>query len=95
MAEDEDDKVLCAKCDKDITEDVEDKGTAQYTCKECNDVFCTDCCVQFDYLTAIICKGCIDKVYPREKEVVEKVVEKVIEVPKEVIKVMGFSEPIL
>ena len=93
--DEEEDKVICAKCGKDITGDDEENNTTQYTCEECDDIFCTDCCVEFDNLGAIICKGCIDEVYPRDKEVVEKVVEKIVEVPKEVIKVMGFSEPIL
>jgi len=70
MADDEEKQVLCAKCGKDITEDNE-----QYTCEECDKIFCTDCCVQFENSSIIICKLCIDEVYPREKEVVEKVVE--------------------
>lgn len=98
MAEDEDndkEKALCTRCEKDITEDEEDNNTAQYNCKECDDIFCTDCCVEFENLGAIICKDCINEVYPREEKVVEKVVEKIVKVPKETIKVMGFSEPIL
>jgi len=93
--EDESDEISCYSCKRDITGDDADSDTEQFTCEECDELFCIDCCVQFESLTTIICKDCIDEVYPREKEIVEKVVEKIIEVPKETIRVMGFSEPIL
>jgi len=90
-----DKKVLCTKCGRDLTKDDRDNNTRQFICEECNDIFCTDCCVQFGNLRTIICKPCVDEVYPREEKVVEKVVEKIVEIPKKTIKGMGFSEPIL
>jgi hypothetical protein len=86
-----DEKVQCDSCTMDLTEDTD----GQYSCEECDSVFCTDCSVRFEHLDVCICKECIDAAYPREKEVVEKVVEKIVEVPNEPTKPMGFSEPIL
>ena len=64
-------------------------------CDECEDITCHICLISFDNAENDFCKSCIDKVYPREEKVVERVVENIVEVPKETIKVMGFSEPIL
>jgi predicted RNA-binding Zn-ribbon protein involved in translation (DUF1610 family) len=85
---DDDEKTLCASCDADITDE------DNYDCDECGETMCEECVVQFES-AGTICKSCIDDAYPRESEVVEKIVEKIVEVPKEVIKVVGFSEPIL
>lgn len=91
----EDEKIICTKCNKDITENDEDNDTGQYECSECDDTFCDDCTIHFENVDVQFCKDCIDKEYPRESKVVEKIVEKFVEIPKEKIVVMGFSEPIL
>ena len=78
-AEDED-RVLCNICKKDITEDDSDNKTSQYTCEECDESVCDGCSIFFDDMGVNICKTCIDKVYPREGKVVEKIVEKYVTV---------------
>lgn len=93
--EDDEDKVYCNGCKKDITSDDEDKYTNQCECSECEELFCSNCSIYLDCADVDVCKGCIDELYPRERRVVEKIVEKVVEVPKETIRVVGFSEPIL
>ena len=95
MEYESDEKILCESCEKDLTEDNADNGTGQYTCGECDGIFCADCSVRFKRSDIDICQRCINEAYPREKEVVEKVVEKIVEVPTGIAKPMGFSEPIL
>ena len=65
------------------------------TCGECDEEYTEpDDIIQFENAGGI-CKKCIDQRYSVKEKIVEKIVEKFIEVPKETIKVMGFSEPIL
>ena len=72
-----------------------DEDTWSISCDECSeDYYEPDEVIQFEN-AGTICKKCIDKVYAVKEVVKEKIVEKIIEVPKETIKVMGFSEPIL
>ncbi len=87
---DEDDVYECQTCKKtNLCED------CQVGCSECEDVMCDNCQIVFENADITLCKKCIDKVYAVKEVVKEKIVEKIVEVPKEVIKVMGFSEPIL
>jgi hypothetical protein len=87
--EDDDGNQICAICEE-TDEDEE------YTeCSECGREVCNDCLVQelenVDLCTECLAK-CPDKVVEKEK-IVEKPV--MVEVTKEVVKVVGFSEPIL
>lgn len=78
----------CPKCGEDTG------GEETYGCDECEEVdICEDCSVMLENVS--VCKSCVDDVYPREQKVVEKEIVKYVEVPKETIKVMSFSEPIL
>jgi len=66
-----------------------EEDTFSLSCDECSEDYNEpNEVVQFEN-AGVICKKCIDEVYA------VKVVEKIIEVPKEIIKVLGFSEPIL
>ena len=86
------DEVSCSYCGRDITEDDEDNGIEQFECDECQKIICDDCCFGFNNADATVCKGCIDEVYPREQQVVEKIP---IESDKDITKTIIFSEPIL
>ena len=82
-------ETFCANCKKDTQGDTQE-------CAECSEEeLCNNCVVYFENADITICKECIDKQYSVKEKVVEKEVIKYVEVPKEVIKVMGFSEPIL
>ena len=92
--DEEQEQKFCPRCNKNIPED------DAYTCGECENIFCVDCVMGLNNMKSNdgdknLCKNCIDEEYPRQEKIVEKVVEKIIEVPKETIKIMGFSEPIL
>lgn len=69
----EEEKRECNGCGEEFTED------DLYTCEECDESYCDDCCIQFDNTEGIYCKKCIDKKYPREKEIEYK--EKIVEKP--------------
>lgn len=62
-----------------------EEDTFSLSCDECSEDYNEpNEVVQFEN-AGVICKKCIDEVYA------VKVVEKIIEVPKEIIKVLGFS----
>lgn len=71
--EEEEDKKICDGCKKEV----DDLGD----CSECGLEYCEDCVVEFEEAEIYICKNCINKVYPREKEIVEKIVEREKEEP--------------
>lgn len=86
-----------SSCECDGSYEVKDSEEDIYSnpCDECGDDYTEpDDVIQFEN-AGIICKKCIDKVYAVKEVIIEKIVEKFVEVPKETIKVMGFSEPIL
>jgi hypothetical protein len=87
MAEDDEGTQICDICDK-ADEDEE------YTeCAECGNEVCNNCLVQ-ELENVDLCVECLEKL---PNKVVEKIVEKpvMVEVTKEVVRVVGFSEPIL
>lgn len=56
-------------------EELEDSNDGEsYECDECGEEFKDSDVVEFEEAGAMICKNCINKAYPREKEV--RVVEK-------------------
>ena len=65
------------------------------SCEECSEDY-TELgdVVEFENV-GCICKKCIDKLYKVKEIVKENIIKKIVKVPKETIKVMGFSEPIL
>src|SRR3990167_7695039 len=65
--EQEEEFKTCDKCNKKVYEDGD-----IYECEECEEDCCNDCCIQFDNTGYLICKKCIDKLYPREKQIIEK-----------------------
>lgn len=70
--------------DEDVVEEKEDDEEDLYECEECGEEELDgEDVIFFEALGINICKPCIDKEYPREKEVVEKVVEKKVFVEKE------------
>lgn len=85
--EDDEGNTICAVCEKDMSEEEE------FECAECEETVCENCTIA-ELETVVLCSECLKKC-PVETIEVEKIVEKIIEVPKEVVKVMGFSEPIL
>jgi hypothetical protein len=62
-------------------EDDEDEDDEEEEYNECEWCESTKDLIYFEAGEVYICKKCIDKSYPREKEIVEKVVEKIVEKP--------------
>lgn len=63
---------------KDEKEEEEEED--EYECDECGETYKSDDLIHFENADIHLCKNCIDRKYPREKEVeiVEKIVEKEI-----------------
>ena len=90
--EDDDGNTICAVCEKNLDEDYDGET---YDCQECDETICEDCIVN-ELEEVILCKDCLKKI-PAMVIEKEKIVEKPVpvEVVREVVRVMGFSEPIL
>ena len=76
-------------------EDEEDEEEVT-ECQECGNEVPDEELIYFEEADANICKKCIDKYYPREKEIVEKVVEKIVEKPviaEDLLKDMNLFQP--
>jgi len=82
------DEKTCGRCNKSLADE------DQYECEECGNVYCIDCILDLKNV-GNLCKNCVDEVYPREKEVVEKVIEKIITPSKDSMREISFNDPIL
>lgn len=66
--------------DEEEEEEEEDEELTE-ECQECGDEIPAKELIYFEEADVDLCKRCIDKYYPREKEIVEKVVEKIVDRP--------------
>lgn len=82
--------------DDEEDEEDEDEEDEVTECQECGNEVPDEELIYFEEADTNICKECIDKYYPREKEIVEKTVEKIVEKPviaENLLKDMNLFQP--